>query len=149
MGVFRIEEIRDKRQWNRFERGRSYINVNLQCFPYTRCTLSLRFWITYQCCANELIFLFELWPRGRNLSVVNNHHRQIQCQFHRQKRNRKNIPMRLMSNTSFQFFYWIRNPYLYFHPSKFDLFRYLIYINKNIQNKKIKRRTQKWRAVYV
>ena len=29
-----------QRHWNRFEKGRRNRNVNLQCFPYTRCTLS-------------------------------------------------------------------------------------------------------------
>ena len=39
-GYFRIEEIREKDNENRFERRWRNRNVNLQCFPYTRCTLS-------------------------------------------------------------------------------------------------------------
>ena len=41
--VFYSRGEQDKRQWNRFERGKSNKNRNLQCFPYTRCTLSFAF----------------------------------------------------------------------------------------------------------
>ena len=36
-----------QRQCNRLEQGRRNRNVKLQCFPYTRCTLSFAFVFTY------------------------------------------------------------------------------------------------------
>ena len=42
-GYFRIEEIRDKDNETGFGRGRRSRNVNLQCFPYTRCFFALKY----------------------------------------------------------------------------------------------------------
>jgi len=47
LGCFRIEEIRGDDNETNLKEGRGIEMSNLQCFPYTRCSLSFAFVFTY------------------------------------------------------------------------------------------------------